>query len=104
MTFRGERGANAIDASGDEHGAKGRLTRLTQFFWGEESDDVREYEEKAREGASVLAANTPEKHQREQVRSTLDQRRGYWIKYFGSNVVERLVPPQDLPSAGYSPS
>jgi hypothetical protein len=92
LHFTGERGAERIDGSGEQHGLFARLVRLLEY-----ADDSRlhaeQYEREARAGHCVIGVHAPEKNEKARSRELLKARGAHFINYYSRhNTTESLDP------------
>lgn len=89
--YRGSRSADAIDATGSNHGVGGGLVRGLQQVLSNK-DNLAEYEEAAREGATVLAVPADDQDVQDRVIAILDRHGARGMNHFGTTVVETIRP------------
>lgn len=90
--YRGGEGARALDSDGERHGLGSYLLRLVQHGLTNK-DHLGEYEEAARQGASVISFLVDSSDgRREHAEAILAQAEARAINYFGPVVVETIKP------------
>lgn len=90
-TYRGARGADSIDASGSEHGLGGGLVRgLQQALTNK--DNLAEYEEAVRDGATVLAVPASGSDDEDRVTGILERHGARTMTHFGKALVRTIKP------------
>ena len=89
--YRGRIGAEAIDSSGQEHGVVGEAVRTVQEALTNK-DNLAEYEDATRRGASVVAVRIEDDTQRDRALSILEREGAHTINHFGKALVHTLKP------------
>lgn len=89
--YRGQRGGDDIDSSGSGHGVTGGLVRGLQQALSNK-DNLAEYEEASREGATVLAVPASDEESRDRAAEILRQHGARDMNHFGKAVVTTIEP------------
>jgi hypothetical protein len=90
--YRGRAGADAIDASGTQHGLGGFLVRFLEQSLTNK-DNLAEYEQAVERGASVVSLRVDgDDARKDQAVSLLGREGAHTINYFGKAVVHTLKP------------
>jgi len=89
--FRGQRGGDEIDSSGSEHGVSGGLIRGLQQALSNK-DNLAEYEEASRSGATVLAVPASDQERQERAVAVLQRHGARAINHFGKAIVTTIEP------------
>jgi hypothetical protein len=90
--YRGSTGAEAIDASGTEHGLAGFLVRFVEQSLTNK-DSLAEYESAVARGAAVVSLRVDgDDARQEKAVALLEREAGHTINYYGKAVVHTLRP------------
>jgi chromosome segregation ATPase len=90
VVFKGQRAADKIDVSGEEHGVAGMVARTLQNM-GDEKDYFYQKIKELQQGHNVLSVAVKDDAAREQAIALLKQHGGRAMVYHGSWVVE-VIP------------
>lgn len=97
--YEGERGLEAVDASGEAHSAKEAWARWVQKFLGTgEWDLVAEADKELREGHLLMSVLTVDEQDKEDVADLMLLNGGHSIRYIDPLYNEELTPPTQHPS------
>ncbi len=90
VVFKGQRAAEKIDVSGEEHGVAGKVLRTLQNM-GDEKDYFYQKVAELEQGHNVISVAAGDEAQRERIISTLKQHKARAMLYHGDWVVE-VIP------------
>jgi hypothetical protein len=88
----GEEGAERVDASGQEHGLSGVMTRVTQSIFGEEHDHAERHERELRVGHLLIAVPADRRERWERAHAVLKEHGGHFIHLYGRWSIRTLEP------------
>jgi len=89
--YHGDEGGDEIDATGSGHGVTGGLVRGLQQALSNK-DSLAEYEEAAREGATVLAVPASDQETRDRATAVLRRHGARGMNHFGKAIVTTIEP------------
>lgn len=89
--YRGSAGGSQIDSSGSEHGVTGGLVRGLQQALSNK-DNLAEYEEAAREGATVIAVPASDQEAQDRAVEVLQRHGARGMNHFGKAIVTTIQP------------
>jgi hypothetical protein len=90
VVFKGQRAADKIDVSGEEHGVAGQINRTLQNY-GDEKDYFYQKVAELEQGHNVVSVAAGDETQRETIKRILKQHKAHAMLYHGSWVVE-VIP------------
>lgn len=90
VVFKGQRAADKIDVSGEEHGIAGKVNRTLQNY-GDEKDYFYQKIAELEQGHNVISVAAGDESQRETIKRILKQHNAHAMLYHGDWVVE-VIP------------
>lgn len=91
LVYHGDEGGDEIDATGSGHGVTGGLVRGLQQALSNK-DNLAEYEEASRQGATVLAVPASDEESRDRAAGVLRRHGARGMNHFGTAIVTTIEP------------
>jgi len=89
--YEGRAGAETLDSTGTEHGIAGEVVRGVQQMFSNK-DNLAEYEQATREGATVIAVRIQDNEARDRAADILGRHAARDMNHFGKAVVHTITP------------
>lgn len=86
----GEKGAERLDTTGEQHGFLARLYRFVEKFGDMESQHLREYKSELLSGHFLVAVDVPDEDDRARVLDIFKAHGGHRVNFYGMWTVEGL--------------